>query len=412
MQKNISNIPDFFPNWNFNSTSFYLFLPSIKEQEKKELTTLILKYKGKITFTITKETIIVIENLNFFKYKENKELIKDFNIIHCYDNNFIRKIYIKNNRSKNFKEENIIKIITLNSLYDEINMFKSKLYDFFIEKGLNKNYSSDTTICIYLRNKHKKESDLIFQNFNNSKKLEENNIPFYHPKAPDTFSLFCSEYEFKQILRHIKTEEYQIQLKEKKNKLEEEKILKEEPEPNKKEFLCQICKARFDNYLEHIKSNLHNKNKIKYSEVFISINNTFKRIVENNKINNKKNKNKNELIIEENNLLVSTKEDSLPINEENNKIIYEKKNLEKIDEKVEENYKTQSEKSDIEINVDDILKILETIENKEINVEKKMIKKRKKGDKINIWNNNDYVKNIQKVTGKIYYYNGLISEIE
>ena len=58
MQKNISNIPDFFPNWNFNSTSFYLFLPSIKEQEKKELTTLILKYKGKITFTITKETII------------------------------------------------------------------------------------------------------------------------------------------------------------------------------------------------------------------------------------------------------------------------------------------------------------------------------------------------------------------
>ena len=411
MQKNISNIPDFFPNWNFNSTSFYLFLPSIKEQEKKELTTLILKYKGKITFTITKETIIVIENLNFFKYNENKELIKDFNIIHCYDNNFIRKIYIKNNRSKNVKEENIIKIITLNSLYDEINMFKSKLYDFFIEKGLNKNYSSDTTICIYLRNKHKKESDLIFQNFNNSKKLEENNIPFYHPKAPDTFSLFCSEYEFKQILRHIKTEEYQIQLKEKKNKLEEEKILKEEPEPNKKEFLCQICKARFDNYLEHIKSNLHNKNKIKYSEAFISINNTFKRIVENNKINNKKNRNKNELIIEENNLLVSTKEDSLPINEENNKIIYEKKNLEKIDEKVEENYKTQSEKSDIEINVDDILKILETIENKEIKGEQKMNKKRKKGDKINIWNN-DYVKNIQKVTGKIYYYNGLISEIE
>ena len=349
--------------------------------------------------------------MNFFKYKENKELIKDFNIIHCYDNNFIRKIYIKNNRSKNFKEENIIKIITLNSLYDEINMFKSKLYDFFIEKGLNKNYSSDTTICIYLRNKHKKESDLIFQNFNNSKKLEENNIPFYHPKAPDTFSLFCSEYEFKQILRHIKTEEYQIQLKEKKNKLEEEKILKEEPEPNKKEFLCQICKARFDNYLEHIKSNLHNKNKIKYSEAFISINNTFKRIVENNKINNKKNKNKNELIIEENNLLVSTKEDSLPINEENNKIIYEKKNLEKIDEKVEENYKTPSEKSDIEINVDDILKILETIENKEIKGEQKMNKKRKKGDKINIWNN-DYVKNIQKVTRKIYYYNELISEIE
>ena len=410
MQKNISDIPDFFPNWNFNSISFYLFLPSLKDEEKKELTTLILKYKGRITFTITKETIIVIENLNFFNYKENKELIKDFNIIHCYDNNFIRKIYIKHNITKKKNEANIIKIITLSSLYDEINMFKSKFYDFFIEKGLNRNYSSETTICIYLRNKHKKTSDLIFQNFNNSKKLEENNIPFYHPKAPDTFSLFCSEYEFKQILRHIKTKEYQIQLKEKKNQLEEEKILKEEPEPNKKEFLCQICKSRFDNYLEHIKSNLHNKNKSKYNEAFINIKNTFKRIVENNKIKNNNKKNKNDLIIEENNILISTKEDSLPFNDENNKIINEKKNLEKIEENVEENYKTQSEKNDIEINVDDILKILETIENKEIKVEKKINKKRKKGD---IWNNNnDYIRNIQKVTGKIDYFNRLISEIE
>ena len=411
MQKNLSNIPEFFPNWDFNSISFYLFLPTLKDEEKKELTTLILKYKGRITFSITKETIIVIENLNFFKYKENKELIKDFNMIYCYDNNFFRKVSIKNNKSsKKNNESNIIKIITLNSLYEEINMFESKFYDFFIAKGLNKNYSKETIICILLRNKHKKTSDLIYQNFNNSRNLEENDIPFYHPKAPDTFSLFCSEYEYKQILRHIKTEEYQIQLKEKKNKLEEEKILKEEPEPNKKEFLCQICKARFDNYLEHIKSNLHNKNKLKYNEAFTNIKNTFKRIVENNnKIKNKKN---NELIIEENNLLISTKEDSVPINEEINKITYEKKNLEKIDEKAEDNYKSQSERNEININVEDILKILETIEKKEMNVEKKTNKKRKKGDKIKIWNDNNYIKNIQKITGKIDYYNRLINEFE
>ena len=411
MQKNLSNIPEFFPNWDFNSISFYLFLPTIKDEEKKELTTLILNYKGRITFSITKETIIVIENSNFFKYKENKELIKDFNMIYCYDNNTFRKVSIKNNKSsKKNNESNIIKIITLNALYDEINMFNSKSYEFFISKGLNKNYPKETIICILLRNKHKKTSDLIYQNFNNSKRLEENDIPFYHPKAPDTFSLFCSEYEYKQILRHIKTEEYQIQLREKKNKLEEEKILKEEPEPNKKEFLCQICKARFDNYLEHIKSNLHNKNKLKYKEAFINIKNTFKRIVENNnKIKNKKN---NELIIEENNLLISTKEDSVPINEEINKITYEKKNLEKIDEKAEEHYKSQSEKNEINITVEDILKILETIEKKEINVEKKTNKKRKKGDKIKIWNDNNYIKNIQKITEKIDYYNRLINEFE
>ena len=409
MQKNISYIPDFFPNWNFNSFSFYIFLPTLKDQEKKDLITLILKYKGRITFTITKETIIVIENLNFFKYKENKELIKDFSMVYFYNNNFIQKIPIRNNKSlKKNDESNIIKIITLNALQEEINMFNSKFYDFFIEKGLNKNYSKDNIICIFLRNKHRNTSELIYHYFNNSNKLEENDIPFYHPKAPETFSLFCSEYEFKRILRHIKTEEYQWQLREKKMKLEEEKILKEEPEPNKKEFLCQICKARFDNYLEHIKSNLHLGNKLKYNETFISINKTFKRIVENNK-NKKK---KNELIIEENNLLISTKEDSSPILDDNNKIFCNKKNLGKIEEKVEENCKSQkSEKSD-EINVDDILKILETIEKKEIKVNNKMNKKRKKTDVIKMWEKCSYDKNIQKVTGKIWYYNRLINELE
>ena len=86
--------------------------------------------------------------------------------------------------------------------------------------------------------------------------------------------------------------------------------------------------------------------------------------------------------------------------------------MEKIDEKAEENYKSQSERNEININVEDILKILETIEKKEINVEKKTNKKRKKGDKIKIWNDNNYIKNIQKITGKIDYYNRLINEFE
>ena len=423
MQKSQSNIIDFFPEWNFNSSLFYLLLPTLKEEEKKELTTLIIKYKGKITFTISNETIIVIENSNILKSKESKEIIKDFDIIYLYDNNFIRKINIKNNNiNKKRTEKNIIKIITITALNEEINIFKSKSIDFFYEHGLNninnmnKNFSPKNVLCLLLKNKNKKTQDLISYNFNNSKKLEENDIPFYHPKAPETFSLFCSEYEYRQIMRHIKTEEYKNQLKEKERKLEEEKIIKTEPEPNKKEFLCQICKSRFDNYLEHIKSNLHMKNKIRYNNTFISIKNTFQRIVDNNK-EKEKNKNKNELIIEENNiLLISTKEDSVPINEDNNKITKGKKNLEKIMEKNEENDKSQKseEKYEKDISVKDILNILNTIEIKEINKENKqnINKKRKKGEEIKIWNDNNYIKNMQQVTGKIYYYNKLVKKLE
>ena len=72
MQKNLNNTYEFFSGWNFNSTLFYLHLPSLKEEEKKELTTKIINHKGTITFTLSKETILVVENSNFFKNKNNK----------------------------------------------------------------------------------------------------------------------------------------------------------------------------------------------------------------------------------------------------------------------------------------------------------------------------------------------------
>ena len=75
-----------------------------------------------------------------------------------------------------------------------------------------------------------------------------------------------------------------MQLIQKKQKVEEE-IIRTEPEPNKKEFLCQICKSRFDNYLEHIKSKLHINNKSKYVNIFSKIKLTFNRIAEYHKKN-------------------------------------------------------------------------------------------------------------------------------
>jgi hypothetical protein len=402
MQKIFNNALEFFPNWNFNNMPFYLFVPSLKEEEKNKLTTKIIKHKGRITFTISKETIIVIENSNFFKIKENKELIKGFDKIYFYDNNNIIKMNIKDNMTKKNKSsiQKIIKIITLNALNEEIEMIDSKSIDYFIQKGLNKNYPEKNTLCLLQKNKYKNSKELISYNFNNSKILEDNDIPFYHPKVPENFSVFCSEYEYRQVLRHIKTEEYKNQLLEKKNKLEEEQILKTEPEPNKKEFLCQICKSRFDNYLEHIKSNLHAKNKSKYNDTFIGIKKTFKRISE---FNNKKNK--KEFINFENNILVSTKEDSLPINEENNKNM-NKTNLEKILEKNED-----EKIDDNTITVKDILKILDTIEIKGINRNKKN-KKRKK-DEINMFRkDNNYIYDFKKIIRKIGYYNDLLDELK
>ena len=407
MQKNLYNTYEFFSGWNFNSTLFYLHLPSLKEEEKKELTTKIINHKGAITFTLSTETILVVENSNFFKNKNNQELIKDFNKILFLDNNYIRKINIKDNRQKKINISKIIRIITIDALYTEINIFESKYFDYFIKKGLDKNISEKNILCLYPKNKYKKTQELIFYNFNNSEKLEENDIPFYHPKAPENFALFCSEYEYRQIIKHIKTEEYKNQLKEKKIKLEEEQIIKTEPEPSKEQFLCQICKARFDNYLEHIKSNLHTKNKTRYNETFINIKNTFKRIIEHNK-----NKNKNEIIHFESTIFISTKEDSMSINEDNHKIIKEdKKNLEKIIEKNEENEKTQKNIEEKAISVKDILTILNTIEVKEINRNK--IKKKRKKNETNIFEKDkNYIGEFKGITKKISYYNYLMNALK
>lgn len=406
MQKSLKNPGEFFPGWSFNFSLFYLLCPSLKETEKKQLTTKIIKHNGRITFSISKETIIVLEDINQLKKKDFRELIKDFDLIYFYENNHIRKINLKKSKNKTKNKisfSKIIKIISLPALIDQINIFDSKYFDYFILKGLNQNYSPENTICLLPKNKYKPTtSQLIQYNFNSSKNVEDNDIPFYHPRAPESFSLFCSESEFRQIMKHIKTEEYKNQLMEKELKLKEEMKLKTEPEPNKKEFLCQICKARFDNYLEHIKSNLHNKNKIKYNDTFIGIKNTFKRIYEFNKdkkIKIIKNKNKNEFISFENNALVSTKEDSIPINEENNKN-KEKKNLEKIVEKNEEEKSQKSEEKNIDISVNEILKLLKSIEIREKNGN---LRKKRKKNEINIFGkDNNYLNEFKKTTGKIW----------
>ena len=297
---------------------------------------------------------------------------------------------------------------------------KPKTFQFFVEKGLNKKSNQKSTICLLLKNKVKQTKDLISYSFNCCNDPSRNDIPFFHKEAPDGFSLFCTQDEYTQILSYIKKDEYKLQLIQKmQKKEEEEKILNTEPEPSKKGFICHICKTRFDNYLEHIKSKLHENNKLKYVNVFNKMKMTFNRIVEYNKKSNNINNNNNKIndITFQNNTIdnttETTKEESFVINEDN-KICKakneKKKKLEKIAEK--ENEDIQEKKEDISLK--EIMLILDSINEKEkenlFDNKKYNKNKRKKNEKRKYFLNDNYILDLQKMTGKIGYFINLFKK--
>ena len=352
---------------------------------------------------------MIVENRNSFNIDNYKDIIKDYGIIYFNNNNHIAKI---KNKEGN---DSIIRIITYQSFKEELEFLKPKSFNFFLEKGLNKKANQKSTICLYRKNKTTKKGEIIYYSFNESNS-RDNDIPFYHEGVPDGFSLFCTQNEYTQVLAHIKTEEYKKYIEKKKQK-EKEEILETEPVPNKKGFLCQICKSRFDNYLEHIKSNLHKRNKSKYYNTFNKIKLTFKRIsnynnikkININKITEEKKEINNQINIDENINIETTKEESISINE--NIII--NKNL-KISEKCneindEKNAGKINEKKD-DISMKEILNILDSIEVQKniLNKNKQNIKKRKKNEINHYFETENYFRNLAIVTGKISYYNDLL----
>ena len=312
-----------------------------------------------------------------------------------------------------------MRIITVKSLTEEIDFFKPKSFNFFLENGLNKTSNPKTTIALLLKNK-KKDSFIKFFSFSNDNNIINNDIPFYHPFAPDGFSLFCSQFEYNKILTYITTEEYKNKLLQKKQQSEEAYQLKTEPEPNKKEFLCQVCKTRFDNYLEHIKSKLHNKNKSSYLNSYKRLKLTFKRIVENNKKSEtlKENNNLNNMKTKKNkkkdfkNFQNFDKTKKLSINElhcsNNENRICSKEGLNTIsDNHINSNEQDKEKKENKEISIKEILDILDTIEEKkDIFPIKIKAKKRKKNDNKYFFSDN-LNNNLKKITGKIAYFNDL-----
>jgi len=310
--------------------------------------------------------------------------MQDYGIIFLYENNYTRKIIVKENNNLS------IRIITLNSLKKEIEFFTPKPFIYFIENGLNENSNIKSTLAVIIKNKLN-ERILKYFSFKNSINEKENDVPFYHPNIPDGYSLFCTQFEYIQLMEFLKKNEKRIK------KEEEELLLEVEPIPRRKNFLCQICKIKFGNYIEHINSSLHSHNKSKYSNIFKKIQNTFKRIADNNeqeKINfqNEKNILDNSMITNN----ITTKCDSFIVSDENKDI--NKKNITD-----EEKTCKKDDNINESISMKDIMMILDNIDSKSKNISFHS-GKRKKNEKNKSFFKDNYIYDLQSITGKIYHY--------
>ena len=166
-------------------------------------------------------------------------------------------------------------MITINSLIEEIENFGHKSYKYFLQRGLDKKISSKNVLAIVLKNRLNEEI-LKYHSFNNSKFMNINDIPFFHPNAPSGYSLFCTQFEYMQLMEYLKTKNKKI-----KRQIVEDESFTKEPIPSKDHFICQICKVKFNKYLEHINSRFHKQNILQYKSLFLRIKLTFRRIISN-----------------------------------------------------------------------------------------------------------------------------------
>ena len=314
-------------------------------------------------------------------------------------------------------------MITIKSLKEEIEYFKPKTFEFFIQNGLKKGFNPDLTIAVLIKQKFKTDK-LAYHFFNNSVIDKYNDIPFYHKDIPDGFSLFCNKLEYCQLMQFF---EKKGKNKIKNNKSEKEEIMESEPIPNKKHFICQICKIKFDDYKEHMNSIIHKENLFKCRNSYIRIKATFRRIIDFNEKKKIKKINKvPQILVEDSNSLDVIE---LKDNMEERMITYivsdntnngttkydsqglgldENKDVNKESDKIEIIDLTKELKESInELGVNDILDILDSIQS---NPKKTKRKKINNGDKTFFHEN--YLYDLKKITGKISYFNSINSRIK
>ena len=322
-----------------------------------------------------------------------------------YENNYIEKRIINKNN------DSTIKITTMESLLEIIYFLEPKSFNYFLEKGLNRECREKTTLAILTTSYNKKSIKEVikYHCFNNSKLETMNDIPLFYPDVPDGFSLFCCKLEHSQLMNYINNSKY-IKKKEKKSNSEENYILETEPAPNKRHFLCQICKTKFHNYKEHMNSKLHWENRLKFMPIFQSIKATFRRIVDFNNLNKRYNNYKvfQPMSIDIKNSLTKEASDSIiVINDENddcngNKAI----NMEKYTKKSDEVIVLMENEEINDLNYNDILNILNSINSKKSRNNMNFPRKRGRNKKdIDFFD--DYIHGLKKITGRISLFNRL-----
>lgn len=309
-------------------------------------------------------------------------------------------------------------MITIKALKEEIEFFNPKPFDYFIQKGLNQKSNPNNTIALFLGDKDKYM--LKYYCFNNSDLEMKNDIPFYHKDIPEGYYIFCTRLEYLQLMAHLNKNG-----KKKTNKIIDKKqSIEIEPIPNKRNFLCHFCHIKFDNYIEHINSKIHENNVLRYHNNILKIQLTFRRIVNFWEIQKKKISNESTCIevIElkdsvgeqkENNTSMNnfeinnndkTKEDSYFTvndgNKENNKTKQENFN--------EENNNNNCDKKDDCISIKDILNILDSINGAKENILRNL-KKRKKNEKKKYFHDN-YIFDLQKITDKIAHFKSIMNK--
>ena len=171
----------------------------------------------------------------------------------------------------------IIKIITYKELLMELASFENKTINYFIDNGLDENTNQKGNITLIItNNKNKTKLDAYDFSYKIDKKIYFD-IPYYHKHVPEGFSVFCTDEELDLVLEYVKKKNSKP-----KKDIKKEESIKSEPEPSKKNFICQLCHDRYDNYKSHIISDIHLENIEKHKKFFNNLSSTFKRIVNNN----------------------------------------------------------------------------------------------------------------------------------
>ena len=155
--------------------------------------------------------------------------------------------------------------------------------EYFYSKGLDKNINSKSSISM-ITTSNKKKSKLLsydFSYFDKEKNKTSYEIPYFHQDVPEGFSVFCTDEENKLIYDYLRKKKLKPN-ENNKDKKKEDYAHIAEPVPNKTNFICQLCRSRFDNFKDHIMSELHRKNQKKHKNSYSRLSHTFKRIITEN----------------------------------------------------------------------------------------------------------------------------------